>query len=120
MFGDKLGLSGLNGKIALSKSYFFFFGISILSNEIASVAGKHEILNLTLPSLTDSYHFRDLTKMIIHIDSLRFTGFYGSTYGNREVLPSCISQQFLKFSSEPHLNLLAGIFSAYILLNAVK
>ena len=36
-------------------------------------------------------HFREVTKMIIKIDSLCFTRIYSSSYGNKKILPSRIA-----------------------------
>lgn len=71
MLRYQFSTAGLNGKIALCKSNFFFFRITILRNEIASIASEHKILDFTLRSTAKNDHFRDLTKMVICVDILR-------------------------------------------------
>jgi len=55
----------------LGESYFFFLGVSVLSDEITSIASKYEIRDTTLGTTADCHHFRDLTKMVLYIDILR-------------------------------------------------
>ena len=47
-------------------------------------------------------HFRDITKMVINIDSLRFTRFDSPIDCYLKILPSCISQEWLKIPGEPY------------------
>ena len=55
------------------KCYFFFLWITILSYKITGKASEHIVLDFTFSTFCQTYHFRDLTKMIIHIDILRLT-----------------------------------------------
>ncbi len=47
--------------------------------------------------------------MVIYIDSLRFTRIHGSADCYKEILPSGIAQQFLKFSGKPNFHLFTAI-----------
>lgn len=71
MLSNKFCPSRLQSEIALCKSDFFFLGVTILSYKITSKACQHIVLDFTLGTLCQTNHFRDLTKMIIHIDILR-------------------------------------------------
>ena len=70
MLSYKFSPPCLQCKITLCKSYFFFLWITVLSYEITGKTSKHIVLDFTLSTFCQAYHFRDLTKMIIHIDIL--------------------------------------------------
>lgn len=120
MLGYQFGITGLYSKVSLRKCYLFLLWISILSNQIASVSGKHKILYFTLTSFAECDHFRDLTKMIIHIDPLRFTRIDSAPDCDSKILPSGIAQQLLKFSGKPYLDLLISIITIDVLLYAIE
>lgn len=97
-----------------------FFGVTTLSYKIACITREHIITYFALAPFTDSYHFRNLTKMIIYIDSLRFTRIYRSSDCCNEIFPASITKQFLQVSGEPDLNLFFSVITIYIFLNSVK
>ena len=45
-----------------------FLGGAVLSHQVTGITGKHEVLNFALRTATKLDHFRDLTKMVIHIE----------------------------------------------------
>lgn len=53
-----------NSKVALGKGNGLLAWVTVLGNEVAGVAGEHEVVNGTLGSLARLDHFRDATKMI--------------------------------------------------------
>ena len=59
-------------------------------------------MHSTLCAFGQNYHFRDLTKMVVSIDSQRFAGFYGTTYSANEILPPRISKHLLEFTGVPY------------------
>ena len=77
-------------RVALCKSNLFLFRISILCNQITGIAGQHIILDRSAPTLTDLYHFRDLTKMIRNLNTTCFTGFHCTNNGFIKIFPSLI------------------------------
>ena len=79
--------------------------ITVLSYEITGKMSEHIVLDFTLSTFCQAYHFRDLTKMVIHVDILWLTWFYGSTYSYSKILPTCIVKNRLKFACKPYFNL---------------
>ena len=69
---DGKRLAYFHGEITLCKGYFLLLGVAILSYQVAGIAGEHKVLYLALCALGQCYHFRDLTKMIINIDTTYF------------------------------------------------
>ena len=66
---NHLSFASLNSKIALSKSNLLLSWVTILGNQIASVSCEHIVLNFTFRTTSEFDHFRNLTKMVIYIDS---------------------------------------------------
>ena len=64
---DQLDLSGLYGKIGLSKGDLDLARVPILGDEIAGVAGEYDVVNFTLRTGADLDHFADVSKMIGHL-----------------------------------------------------
>ena len=52
--------------------------------------GQYIILDRSAPTLTDLYHFRDLTKMIRNLNTTCFTGFHCTNNGFIKIFPSLI------------------------------
>ncbi len=65
------------------------------------------------------YHFRDLTKMIIDIDTLCFARLHSSSDGHGKIFPSRISKNVLQLSGVPYFNIFA-IISGNVSLYFVK
>ena len=61
---DQLLLSGLNCEVALGKCDGFFGWIAVLGNQLARIAGEHEVIDLPLSAFAERDHFREATKMI--------------------------------------------------------
>ena len=90
--------------LRFSQCFFFFLRISVLSNQITCVASKKDIICRALPSFTNLYHFRDITKMIIDVDILRLTGLFRTLDSYSKILPTSISAYTLQFTCVPHLH----------------
>ena len=103
-FFDQFLLAGLNSEIALCKCNFFFFRIAVLRNQITGIARQHIVFDCSLCSIADSYHFRDLTKMILHCYPACFTGFDSTNDCFRKVLPSFISEERHQIACIPKFN----------------
>ena len=67
---NKFCLTGLNCKIALGKGNLFLLRVSVLGNQVAGISGKHKVLHFSQRTTTKLDHFRDLTKMVVNIDSV--------------------------------------------------
>ena len=108
-FLNQFLLSGLHGKIALGKSDFFLFGIAVLRNQITGITRQHIVLHRSAGALAGLDHFRDLTKMIRHLDTAGFTGFHCTGNSFIKVFPSPISQQGHQLPGIPEFNMCALI-----------
>jgi hypothetical protein len=45
---DQLGTAGLHREVGLRERYFLLFGVAVLGDEVAGLAGEHEVVHLTL------------------------------------------------------------------------
>ena len=63
---DQLRLAGLNGEVGLGKGNLLFPRVAILRNEVAGVAGEHDVVDLTAGAGADLDHFVDVNKMVGH------------------------------------------------------
>lgn len=64
---NNLSPTRLNRKIVLSKSNLSLPRVTILSNQITRIAGKHHIINLAIRVGTNLDHFAHLRKMVGNI-----------------------------------------------------
>lgn len=105
---DQLLLSRLDRKVALGEGDGLLARITVLSDEIAGIAGQHEVLNFALSTLSNIDHFRDATKMIAFRVIRFLTGLDGALDRHNEVLPPGVTQRLLQFPREPEFDLLTG------------
>lgn len=101
----------LHGKVVLGKGYFWFAWVTVLSNQVTSVAGEHIIGNFTLCSFGKFYHFPGAGKMIRRVDSCILTGLLSSCYNAFKSFPLGIPKQSTQLTSTPALN--AIILASY-------
>ena len=59
--------TGLNCKISLCKSNLRLSWVAILCDQIASIAGKHNVIHFSLSTFSCNYHLIDVNKMIQYI-----------------------------------------------------
>ena len=57
-----------------------------------------------LTTFSDLDHFRDVTKMIGRLHSCGLTGGHGTPDGGQKIVPACITQRLLQFTSEPEFD----------------
>src|SRR5215203_2798714 len=68
---------GLHGEICLADRYNLFCGISVLNDQVTSVARHMHILDFALASFTDSYHIAHASEMILNHLSAVLTCYLG-------------------------------------------
>jgi len=78
---------GLNGEIALGKGNRILAGVTVLSNEVTSVAGQHNILNRPFRAGSDPDHFVDVNKMVHDRNTSIRTGILALVHDLEEVAP---------------------------------
>jgi hypothetical protein len=78
-----------------SKGDWFLVWIAVLGYEVASVAGKGNVIYLTFATLTQSYHLPDVGKMIASILSTILTSNFRLIYYLSKVFPFVIPKQQL-------------------------
>ena len=61
---DQLGTAGLDGEVGLGKGDLLLPGVAILGDEVAGVAGEHDVINLTPGAGADFDHFVDVNTMV--------------------------------------------------------
>ena len=99
---DQLCATRLDGEVGLGEGYFLLPRIAILRDEVAGVAGEHEIVDFPLRAFGQLDHFVDVNKMIRDRETGHFAG--GFRLGNRrliEVPPLRVSEQMLDVAGEP-------------------
>lgn len=89
---DQFLLAGLDGKVALGEGDGFLARIAVLGNQVAGVAGEHEIVDETLGAATKFDHFRDATKMVADRVASGFTGLDGTIDGGLEIFPTGVPE----------------------------
>jgi hypothetical protein len=102
---DEFELARLNGKVALGEGNRLFARVAVLSDQIASIASEHEILNLALATLPVGDQFRDATKMMPDFVTRGLAGLDGTLDGGQKILPPCIAKRFLQIPGEPELQI---------------
>lgn len=69
---DQFLLAGLDGEVALGKGNCFLARVAVLGDQVAGVAGEHEIFDGAFGAAADLDDFRDVTKMILRVVARRF------------------------------------------------
>lgn len=75
---DQLLLAGLDGEVALCEGDGFLAWVAVLGDQVAGVAGEHEVVDGALGTATKFDHFRDATKMVADRVTRGFTGLNGA------------------------------------------
>ena len=57
-----------------SKGYFLLFWVAILRDQVAGIAGEHEVIHLPLAARAEVNHFVDVNKMVCDGVTGYFTG----------------------------------------------
>ena len=109
---DEFGPAGLNGEIGLGEGDFLLSGIAVLGDEVAGIAGEHEIVNLTLAAGAEINHFVDVNKMVLDGMTRDFTGGLGLGNGGVEVAPLIVTEQVLQVTGEPVFDATLGLLGA--------
>jgi hypothetical protein len=107
---DQLCATGLDGEIGLGEGDFLLARIAILGDEIAGIAGEHEIVNFTLRALAELDHFVDVNKMIGNHVARDFAGDFRLGDGSLvEVAPLGIAEKLLEIASQPVFDAALGL-----------
>ncbi|MCU0747977.1 MAG: hypothetical protein MUF13_00320, partial [Akkermansiaceae bacterium] len=100
-FLNEFLFSRLEGKVALGEGDRLLPGVSVLGDQVAGIAGQHEVLDFALPALAVGDQFRDATKMMFRFVTRCLTRLNGPLNGSHEVFPTGIAERFLKIAGEP-------------------
>jgi len=88
--------TGLDGEVGLGKSNLGLSRITILSDQIAGVAGQHEVFDFSLTPGAEVDHFGDVNKMVSGTMSRDLASRFGLGNGRViEIAPLVIPQQML-------------------------
>ena len=105
---DDFKFSGLNGKIGLGKGNFLFARVAVLGDEVAGVAGEHQIIYGTFPLATGAAgdHFPDASAKWSRSMYVPATSQAVLALETTDLkLSHCsIAKQVLKVASQPELN----------------
>ena len=111
---DQLLLSCLNGKIGLADGNHLFARVAVLNDEIAGIAGQHEIVNLSLCAAADCNHFADIGKMVFDGISAVLARFFCTFYHFRKTPPLGIFQYRLQLTGQPiFLTVCIGVLDGF-------
>ena len=84
--------TSLNSKISLCKSNLRLSWVTILCDQIASIAGEHNVIHFSLGTFCDVYHFADVSKMIRNRLSCISTCLFGFVNDITEITPLLIAK----------------------------
>src|SRR5690606_9683029 len=99
---DQLCPSGLQCEVSLGKRNFRLARIPVLGNQIAGVAGEHDVVDLSLAARADVDHFVNVNKMVRDTMSRDVARRFGLGYGTTgEIPPFGIPQEMLNIARQP-------------------
>ena len=108
---DELGAAGLDREVGLSEGDLLLGGIAVLGDEVAPVAGEHDVGDLTLAAGAEFNHFVDVNKMVLDALIREFTGGFGLVDDLLKISPFCVAEEVLKVAGEPVLDAVFGLLS---------
>jgi hypothetical protein len=99
---DQLRAAGLDGEVSLGKGDLLLPGIAIPGDEVAGVAGEHDVINLTPGARADFDHFVDVNKMVCGAVAGDLAGGFGlGNSGLAEVAPLGVTEGLLAIVGQP-------------------
>jgi len=102
-------LAGLYRKVSLGKRYFDFAWVAVLRDEVAGIAGEHDVRYILGCTLGHGDRFVDVNKMILGQMPTHFAGCFRFADDLAEVSPLGITQQVLNISGQPIFNAAFGL-----------
>jgi hypothetical protein len=106
---DQFGLAGLHRKVGLGKSNFGFARVTVLRNQVARIAGEHDVVDFALAAGAQVDHFPDVRKMVVNVMSRDFASCFGLEDDIQEVFPFGVAQQMLDVPCKPVFNASFGL-----------
>lgn len=111
---DEFLFSGLHSEIVLCECDSFFSRIAILSQQIASITGKDNILNFTFGPRPYLDHFREVTKMVVNFMAAGGTRAFSPLNGRGKIFPPFVTQEGLEIAGRPESQaILSSVRSAF-------
>lgn len=75
--------------------------VAVLSDEVAGVAGQHDVVDFALAAGPEIDHFPDIGKMVGNHVAGDFARRFGLGHDVEKVVPLRVTQQVLKIAREP-------------------
>jgi len=107
---DEFGAAGLDGKVGLGEGEFGLTRVAVLGDEVTSLTGENDVLDLACGAGAEGDHFVDVNKMVRDRLAGDFAG--GFRLGNSclvEVSPLGVAQELLKIAGEPVFDAAFGL-----------
>ena len=108
---DQLGPAGLDGEVRLGEGDLLLLGITVLRDQVAGVAGEHDVIDFPLAARANIDHFADVGKMVGDFMSRDIASGFRLRHDVEKIVPLRVAKQLLKISGEPEFDARIGLLS---------